>query len=344
MSQFVWPPVTASNPSVGGTGITAPTSATEVGFVDGSGNLQPFSGTSTATGPNVTVTNFPAIQPVSGTVTANQGTANTATNGWPVKPTDGTNSQGFLATGEGKVSVTQPIAAGTNIIGKFGIDQTTPGTTNAVSVTNFPGTQPVSGTVTANQGTANTVANAWPVKNTDGTNVAAVKAASTAAVATDPSLVVALSPNSPIPTGSNVIGALTANQSVNNAQVNGVAVSTGSGVNGTGVQRVTIATDQAAVATKSPVNATGTYADITNLTNSAQTFTAPAGAVGFILEALSDNTANVRWKVGAAATTSSGMRLEPGRDSGFVPLAANISVICETSATNQVVTVEWMGP
>src|SRR5882724_6959587 len=54
---------------------------------------------------------------------------------------------------------------------------------------------PVSGTVTANQGTANTAANAWPAKVTDGTNTAAVKAASTAAAAADPALVVALSPN-----------------------------------------------------------------------------------------------------------------------------------------------------
>lgn len=44
------------------------------------------------------------------------------------------------------------------------------------------------------------------VKLTDGTNVPAAKAASTAAIATDPSLVVALSPNSPIPTGTNNIG------------------------------------------------------------------------------------------------------------------------------------------
>lgn len=50
-------------------------------------------------------------------VTANQGSANTAANGWPVKPTDGTNSQAFLATGEGKVSVTQPLPTGTNVIG-----------------------------------------------------------------------------------------------------------------------------------------------------------------------------------------------------------------------------------
>ncbi len=56
----------------------------------------------------------------------------------------------------------------------------------------------VTGTVTANQGTANTAANAWPQKITDGTNTAAVKAASTAAAATDPALVVAVSPNNTV--------------------------------------------------------------------------------------------------------------------------------------------------
>jgi hypothetical protein len=52
---------------------------------------------------------------------------------------------------------------------------TTVGTiTNPVAVTGtfFQATQPVSGTVTANQGTAAALASAWPVKQTDGTNVA----------------------------------------------------------------------------------------------------------------------------------------------------------------------------
>lgn len=39
-------------------------------------------------------------------VAANQGAPNTAANGWPVKPTDGTNSQSFTAAGEAKVDVT----------------------------------------------------------------------------------------------------------------------------------------------------------------------------------------------------------------------------------------------
>jgi hypothetical protein len=50
-------------------------------------------------------------------VTSNQGSANTLANAWPVKPTDGTNSQSFTATGEAKVEVTQPLPAGTNTIG-----------------------------------------------------------------------------------------------------------------------------------------------------------------------------------------------------------------------------------
>jgi len=42
---------------------------------------------------------------------------------------------------------------------------------NSVQVTNFPATQPVSGTVTDNQGAPNTLANAWPIEVTDGTNI-----------------------------------------------------------------------------------------------------------------------------------------------------------------------------
>ena len=61
---------------------------------------------------------------------------------------------------------------------------------------------------TVTQGAAATAANAWPVKTTDGTNIAAVKAASSAAAATDPALVVALSPNSPLGAGANIVGSV----------------------------------------------------------------------------------------------------------------------------------------
>lgn len=55
------------------------------------------------------------------------------------------------------------------------------------------------------QGTAAASSGAWPVKVTDGTNVTAVKAASTTAVATDPAVVVSLSPNSPLSNFPSVV-------------------------------------------------------------------------------------------------------------------------------------------
>lgn len=69
-------------------------------------------------------------------VTANQGAPNSAANGWPVKPTDGTNSQSFTAAGEAKVSVTQPLPAGANNIGSVN-QGTSPWVT---SVNNLPAT------------------------------------------------------------------------------------------------------------------------------------------------------------------------------------------------------------
>ena len=116
-----------------------------------------------------------------GLVKSAQGSPNSIANSWPVEVTDGTN---ILGTSSHPVR-TDPTGS----------------TTQPVSIS---GTVLVSGTVIANQGTANTVSNAWPTLITDGTNTAAVKAASTVAVTTDPSAVVALSPNSPLPNLGNV--------------------------------------------------------------------------------------------------------------------------------------------
>jgi hypothetical protein len=111
------------------------------------------------------------------------------------------------------------LVAGAAIIGKVGIDQTTPGTTNAVSATNLPTT------VDTNSG---------------------VKSASTLRVvlATDqPALT-----NKLLVTPDSV--ALPANQSVNVNQINSVTPLMGTGLTGTGSLRVTIATDQAQLTNK----------------------------------------------------------------------------------------------
>ena len=102
------------------------------------------------------------------------------------------------------------LSSGAAVVGKFGIDQTTPGTTNAVSVSN-----------------------------------ASLAVTGTFFQATQP---VSLAVNTPVlATGSNVIGALTANQSVNTTQLGGVAVATGAGASSTGTQRVILATDQGTI-------------------------------------------------------------------------------------------------
>lgn len=85
---------------------------------------------------------------------------------------------------------------------------------------------------------------------------------------------------------------------------------------------------------------TGSISNSTAITSTPTTFTAPSNAIGFILEAESTNTANIRWAVGSAASTTAGMLTEPGRDSGFVPLGANLSVAAVSGT--QAVDIQWV--
>lgn len=78
----------STSASVGPTGSTAPTSATEVGFVDGSGNLQPFSGTNAGSGPNVTVTS--SSLPAGSATAANQVTQEATLTSIQANQTNGT--------------------------------------------------------------------------------------------------------------------------------------------------------------------------------------------------------------------------------------------------------------
>jgi hypothetical protein len=105
-------------------------------------------------------------------------------------------------------AVTQPVS-GSVSVSNFPATQPVSG---SVSVSNFPATQPVSATTLPLPTGAATSANqitlgSQTTKINDGTNTAAVKPASTAAIATDPALVVAISPNNALPVTSSVIKA-----------------------------------------------------------------------------------------------------------------------------------------
>lgn len=202
------------------TGQMDPLSLTTTGLlrVDGSGVTQPVSGTVTA---NAGTGNFNVIGtgtagtaatgvvtiqgiaggvavPISGTVTAANASVST-TNTTP--PGSATYIGGSVTTAAPTYTTATMNALSLTTAGALRIDgsavtQPVSGTVTANAGT---GTFTVAGTVTSNQGTANTLANAWSTKITDATNgPAAVKAASTAAIATDPALVVAISPNNSI--------------------------------------------------------------------------------------------------------------------------------------------------
>jgi hypothetical protein len=96
-------------------------------------------------------------------------------------------------------------------------------TAGALRVDGSAVTQPVSGTVTANQGTANTLANAWTTEITDGTHgPVSVTAASTSAISTNPALVVSQTPNLPLTNTTTSVN-INASTNGNNTLVAGVA-------------------------------------------------------------------------------------------------------------------------
>lgn len=233
--------VTTSAPSYT-TAQTSPLSLNTSGGlrVDGSGVTQPVSGTVNAA--------------QSGTWTVQQGTppwsvggnvASGATDsGNPVKvgavfnttqPTV-TNGQrvDIQATNRGEVLVS-PGTSGFTVTANAGTNLNTSALATSANLT--AGTakfQQVDGSGNV-QPSGDVLTRKIFVQPTDGTNNQGYTAASEAKV----------SVTQPLPTGTNVIGALTANQSVNVAQVNGVTTSTGTGASGTGTQRVTLAADGA---------------------------------------------------------------------------------------------------
>lgn len=87
--------------------------------------------------------------------------------------------------------------------------------------------------------------------------------------------------------------------------------------------------------------ANGSVANTTLTATDASTASAPANAIGFILHADDDNTHDIRWCIGATASTTVGLRMAAGRDTGYVPCAANVSVCATTSGTNAFA-IQWI--
>ncbi len=121
---------------------------------------------------------------------------------------------------------------------------------------------------------------------------------------------------------------------VNTTLLAGIAITLGLGTVDTGTQRITLATDQPAIATKAPVNTNGATVNTALTATTASSASPPANAVGFILQAEKANTDPIRYALGATASTTAGILLEPEQDTGYIAAATAISVCATVSGTN----------
>lgn len=264
--------------------VTQPTGTNLHTVVDsGSVSVSNFPATQPISG-SVSVSNFPATQPVSGTVTANQGAANTIANSWPVEITDGTNVIG-TPTHPVKIdptgTTTQPVS------GTVAISGTVP-VSGSVSVSNFPATQPVSGTVTANVGTTGGLAldatltggtQKTKLVDSGGTNVATVSAAG--AVKVDGSAVTQpISGTVSISGTSPVSGTVTADQGAANTAANSWPVEITDGTNTLGTPAHPIKVDPTGTTTQ-PVSGTVAVSNFPATQPVSGTVTANAGTGSF---------------------------------------------------------------
>ena len=180
------------------------------------------------------------------------------------------------------------LAAGTATIGQLTANQ-------SVNVAQINGVTPLMGNGLTGTGSARvTVAS-------DNTPFNVILAAGTANVGYVTGSSVQLS------VGTATIGALTANQSVNVAQVNGITTLTGNGLTGTGSQRVTVASDN------TPFNvilAAGT-ANLGYITGSSVQLSAGTATIGALTANQSINLAQVNGVAPTAAAALSDALANP---------------------------------
>lgn len=301
--------ITATNPSVSATGSAVPSDATFVGAKDSLGNLVGL-----LTGQQTMANSLACVLPSDqSAIPVNQ------SGTWNV-----TNITGTVSLPTGAATAAKQPALGTagtassDVITVQGITGMT-----ALKVDGSGSTQPVSGTVTANQGgtwtvqpgnTANTVA--WLVTGTGGTfpaiesgtwNVGLNAGTNNIGSITDITGTISL------PTGA----ATAANQSTANTALATIATNTG----------------------KQPINSAGSFSQVSETTTAA-TATAPVNAVSVMIQGDSSNTDCIRWAIGTTATTTAGMVLQPGQDTGLVAEGASVSIIA--CSGTQKANIQWV--
>jgi len=224
----------------------------------------------------------------SGTATASAGNpllaGAIATTAAPTYTTATSNPLSLTTGGSLRVDVISALPAGTNAIGKLAANS---GVT--IGAVEIAATQ-----------TLSTVSTVTSVTQFNGTAIS-MKAASTAAVASDTSLVVALSPNTGLPTGSNSIGTVGLNAGSNSIGTVGL----NAGTNAIGKLTANDGVDIGDVTVNNAIGS-GVYVRLTDGTNTMPTGDAAARG---IYHRLTDgtNAATVKAASTAAATADTAL-------------------------------------
>ena len=217
------------------------------------------------------------------------------------------------------VSVSGTVTSNVGTTGGLALDSTLTGGTSKSIVRSATKGTAVAADITSNPVDANTQAlhvNLSGVNAVNATLTAeTTKVIGTVNVSAGQTIAAVTAITNALPTGANVIGALTANQSVNSTQINGVALLAGNGVTGVGSQRVTIASDNTAFAVNSTltaettkvigtvnISAAQTIAAVTAITNALPTGTNAIGSVTQIGNALVSTTNSTTTNLAAGGT------------------------------------------
>jgi hypothetical protein len=208
------------------------------------------------------------------------------------------------------------------------------------AVLQIPGSGGGGGGGTVTQGPTGTNAAAWWVQIGDTTNgPVAVKAASTAVGASDPALAVSLSPNSPLPAGSSVIGAVTQSgtwtvQPGNTANTTPWLITIQQGGNVAVVKAAStavVATDPALAVSLSPNSALPTGANVIGAVTQSGTWTVQPG-----------NTANTTaWLVKGALTNNNAA--PAATNFGVLPALANAADPSNSEGNQTLVSLDLAG-
>jgi hypothetical protein len=359
-----------SVPAVGTNGTPIPTSSILVAGKGPTALLTPVS----VDAAGVVNTNVLTLPAITGTVIANQGTPNIIANAWPVKLTDGTLSNTFTANGlkvDGS-AVTQPVSGtffqATQPISAAALPLPAGASTSALQ-TSLNALFPTSiGQKTAVASLAVVLASDQTLPLPTGsataanqtTQISQFPATLGAKVSTGSLGVVLASDQAAIPVSQsgtwnllNITGTVSlptgastsALQTATNASLASIDTKTpalGQALAAASVPVVLTAAQLTALtpsALGAPGGASGNSPGSTTVSTAA-TITAPANAMGFVLMNLDTSTANVRYRIGGTAAAANGQQLQPGRDTGFIPCKANISICAESGTQNY--DIQWV--